>query len=403
MKPSSRIYGTLTLRDFRLLWFNSSINVIGEVATFIAQGWLVLTLSGDSALWVGIASGIRGAGHIGFALVGGILADRLQRRNVLTILTLFRAGTFAVLALLIFSGKVQLWHVLIIVFAQGGADGVMAPSFNGLIYDTVGPKRLMNAIAYVLAAFHMSWATGSILTGHLINAIGIGSAYALASVSCLFSVVPLNLMEVSNATPARKEPILLNVMQGIHYVAKNSALRALMLLSILAETFGFSYLIMLPVIAKAVLNVGPTGLGYLTSAGGIGSLIGTAVVASSNDFKDKWKLLTVGTLSAGVSILIFASSPWYELSLVLAAFIGLSLVTYDAAINTLLQTLSADHMRGRVLGLYGMTWGFTPIGGFAAGSVANLTGAPFAVGLGGAIILAYTIGVIARMNENRTP
>jgi MFS family permease len=396
---SSRIYNTLSLREFRLFWSSSFIHVIGDAATFLAQGWLVLSLTGDSALWVGIASGIRGAGHIGFALVGGILADRLKRRVILAVMALFKTVTFAVLALLIFHDKVQLWHVLVIVFIQGAADGLTAPSFNGLIYDTVGPTRLMNGIAYILAAFQISWTIGSILTGHLINTIGIGSAYALASASFLLSVIPLKLMDVSNTTEAKEESIFVNVVQGIQYVARNAPLRALLLLSMLAEAFGFSYLVMLPVIAKTVFKVGPTGLGYLTAAGGTGSLIGTFVVAGLSNFKDKWKLLTLGTVSAGVSILLFASSPWYELSLILAALIGFSLVAYDAAMNTLLQTLSTDNMRGRVLGLYGMTWGFTPIGGFAVGSVANIAGAPFAIGFGGVIILAYTVGVIARMKR----
>ncbi|MCL0044264.1 MFS transporter [Dehalococcoidia bacterium] len=396
------MYNALASRDFRLLWLSSSIHVIGEVSTFIAQGWIVLSLTGDSALWVGIASGIRGAGHIGFGMVGGVLADRLKRRALLANLALFRAVTFAILAVLIFSGTVQLWHVMVMVFVQGSTDGLATPSFNGLIYDTVGPNRLMNAMAYILAALHISWTGGSILTGHLISTIGVGSAYAIGTVSCLLSILPLNLMETANLTQAREEPIVSNIVQGIRYVTKNSSIMALLLLSVLAEAFGFSYLIMLPVIAKMVLNVGPTGLGYLTAAAGVGSLIGTAVVAGLSDFKDKWKLLTIGTLSAGVSILLFAFSLWYQLSLMLVALIGFFLVIYDATINTLLQTLSVDNMRGRVLGLYGMSWGFTPVGGFVAGSVANIAGGPFAVGLGGVIILAYTIGVIARINQNRS-
>ena len=397
----SGIYNTLTIRDFRFLLSSNSIHVIGEVATFVAQGWLVLSLTGDSALWVGVASGIRGIGHIGFALIGGVLADRLKRRDVLAILAFFRAGIFAVLALLIFTDEIQLWHVMVIVFIQGSSDGLMAPLFNGLIYDTVGLTRLMNALAYILAAFHISWATGSIVAGHLINTMGIGSAYVLASIFCLLSVIPLRLMQVSNVTEAKEEPIVSNIVQGIRYVSRNKSLRALLSLSMLTEAFGFSYLIMLPVIAKTVLVVGPTGLGYLIAAGGMGSLIGTIVVAGISDFKDKWKVLTIATSSAGVGILLFACSPWYALSLILVAFIGLSLVTYDAAINTLIQTLSADNMRGRVLGLYGMTWGFTPAGGFVAGSVASVIGAPFAVGFGSLIILGYTLGVIARMNKER--
>ena len=131
----SRIYKTLTLRDFRLFCSSSFIHVIGAAATFLAQGWLVLSLTGDSALWGGIASGIRGAGHVGFALAGGILADRLNRRVILAVVAMVKTVTFAMLALLIFNDKVQLWHVLVIVFIQGAADGLMTPSFNGLIYE----------------------------------------------------------------------------------------------------------------------------------------------------------------------------------------------------------------------------------------------------------------------------
>ena len=392
----------LASRDFRLLLLSTFPGVIGEVADFIAQGWLVLSLTQDSALWVGIVSGMRGGGHIGFALLGGVMADRFSRKLVLVNLRFLRAVTLAILAILILTGNVELWHVLIIAFIQGSADGLMAPSFNGLIYDTVGRNKLMGAIAYVLAAFHITWATGSVMTGHLINSSGIWAAYALASVAFLISMVFLKIMRTSNMGQASGESILLNLIQGFRYVAKSTPLRALLLLSVLTEAFGFSYLIMLPVIAKTVLQVGPTGLGYLTAAGGIGSLIGTAVVATLSDYRDKWKLLTIGTLSAGISILLFAGSPWYELSLVLVGFIGFSLVSYDAAINTLLQTISSEDMRGRVLGLYGMTWGFTPAGGFAAGSVANITGAPVAIGLGATIILTYTLAVIARMNGSKT-
>ena len=128
--PLSGIYQALTIKDFRLLLSSNSFYVVGEVATFVAQGWLVLSLTEDSALWVGVASGIRGVGHIGFALIGGVMADRIRRRTALAIVALFRAGIFAVLGLLIITGEIQLWHVMIIVFIQGSGDGLMAPFFN---------------------------------------------------------------------------------------------------------------------------------------------------------------------------------------------------------------------------------------------------------------------------------
>ena len=395
--PASRIFSTLSIRDFRLLWGSSAIYVIGAATELLAQGWMVLLLTNDSALWVGIASGIRGAGHIVFALIGGVLADRLSRRMVLSTFRAISGLVLLGLALLVLQDRAQLWHILVVVFIQGSADGIVAPAFNGLIYDTVGPRRLMNAVAYTLGGFHIFWTLGSVLAGNLINSSGIGAAYALAGFVYSASVLPLLFMRVARSVQQRQESIWRNLGQGLAYVAGNNSLRALLILSVFTEAFGFSYIIMLPVIAKTVLNVGPTGLGYLSAAGGAGALIGIAVLASFSDFSNKWRLLTIGTLGAGVSIVLFASSSWYAISLVLVAAIGLSLVVYDATINTLLQLTSDENMRGRVLGLYGMTWGFTPAGGFVVGAVASAAGAPIAVGIGGVVIVTYAAAVIARM------
>ena len=395
--PAPRIFSTLSIRDFRLLWGSSVIHVTGAATELIAQGWMVLLLTDDSALWVGIASGIRGVGHIIFALIGGVLADRLSRRLVLSTFTAMSGLVLLGLALLVLQDRAELWHLLVVVFIQGVADGIKAPAFNGLIYDTVGPRRLMNAVAYTLGGFHISWTAGSVLAGNVINSAGIGAAFALAGAAYSVSVLPLLFMKVTRSVQQRQESIWRNLGQGLAYVAGNSSLRALLMLSVLTETFGFSYIVMLPVIAKTVLNVGPTGLGYLSAAGGAGALIGTVVLASFSDFPNKWRLLTIGALGAGVSIVLFAFSSWYAISLVLAAAIGLALVVYDATINTLLQLTSDENMRGRVLGLYGMTWGFTPAGGFVVGAVASAAGAPIAVGMGGVVIVTYAAAVIARM------
>ena len=394
---TSRFFSTLSIRDFRLLWGSSGFYVIGASTELIAQGWMVLLLTDDSALWVGIASGTRGVGHIIFALIGGVLADRLSRRMILTTFRAISGLVLLGLAVLVLQERAELWHILVVVFIQGSVDGITAPAFNGLIYDTVGPRRLMNAVAYTLGGFHIFWTVGSVLAGNLINSSGIGAAYALAGVVYSTSVIPLLFMKVARSGQQRQESIWRNLGQGLAYVAGNSSLRALLILSVLTETFGFSYMIMLPVIAKTVLNVGPDGLGYLFAAGGAGGLIGTAVAAAFSDYPNKWRLLTIGTLSAGTGIVLFAFSPLYAISLVLVAIIGLSLVMYDASLNTLLQLTSDENMRGRVLGLYGMTWGFTPGGGFLVGAIASIATAPLAVGMGGVVIVTYASTVIARM------
>jgi len=161
-------------------------------------------------------------------------------------------------------------------------------------------------------------------------------------------------------------------------------------------------MVMLPVMARDVLHVGAEGLGALSAAGGAGAMLSTIVVAGLGDFKNKGLLLLVTAAGAGVFILLFAASPWYLASMVLVAGVGASLMAYDATMGTLLQLLSTDAVRGRMMGLYGLTFGFTPVGGFLAGAIGTLIGVPFAVGLGGAIILAYVAGTARRVLALRT-
>ena len=394
--PALQLFNTLSVRDFRWLWGSSVIHVLGMSAELLAQGWMVLLIT-DSALWVGVASGIRGAGHVGTGIIGGVLADRISRRNVLATLQLVRGVLLAGLALLVLTDTVQLWHVLVMVLFQGMADGLMAPSFNGLIYDTLGPRRLLRGLATMLAGFHLSWMVGSVVAGTIMSAWGVGTAYAVAAGAYLISPAPLLLISVGKPVQRHQESVWRNIVEGLRYVSANRPLRVMLLLSVLVETFGFSYIVMLPVIAKNVLHVGASGLGYLSAAGSVGALAGTVVVAGMSEFRAKWTMLTVSTGVAGISLVLFGVSPWFITSLVLASAVGSALVVYDASINVLLQLMSDDAVRGRVLGLYGLTWGFTPVGGFIAGAIASVASAPVALGVGGTVIAGYALSVLSRM------
>ena len=394
--PVLQLFNTLRVRDFRWLWSSSVINVLGMSTELLAQGWIVLLIT-DSPLWVGVASGIRGAGHVGTGIIGGVVADRFNRRNVLATLQPVRGLLLAGLALLVLTDTVQLWHVLAMVLVQGMADGLMAPSFNGLIYDTLGPRRLLTGLATMLAGFHVSWMVGSVATGTIMSTWGVGTAYVVAAGAYLVSPLPLLLVSVGKPVQRHQESVWHNIVEGLRYVSASKPLRVMLLLSVLVETFGFSYIVMLPVIAKNVLHVGASGLGYLSAAGSVGALAGTVVVAGLSEFRAKWTMLTVSTGVAGISLVLFGISPWFITSLILATAVGSALVIYDASINVLLQLLSNDTVRGRVLGLYGLTWGFTPVGGFIAGVIASIASAPVALGVGGTVIAGYALSVLNRM------
>ena len=172
--------------------------------------------------------------------------------------------------------------------------------------------------------------------------------------------------------------------------------------SAVVELFGFSYFVMLPVIAREVLDVGASGLGYLSAAGSIGGVFATFTMAALSESRSKGLLLAMAGAAAGASLFIFGLSSWYVASLFLSALVGLCLTSYDAAMGSLLQLLAIDRMRGRILGLYSLTFGFTPLGGFVSGVIATLTTAGIAVSAGGAIIVAAVSVMLATYKGLRT-
>ena len=390
----SRLFPVLAVRDFRWLMGHAAFHVGGMSMELLAVGWLALLLT-DSPLWVGIVSGVRGAGHVGMGAFGGVLADRFNRRNLLAAVELGRALAIAVLGLLVASGQVELWHVLAVALFQGVTDAIAAPGFNGLIYDTVGPKRLLNGIAACEGGAHLGWIAGSLVFGVVITAAGVGAGFLVTSGVYAASLLLLLPLRTRSAGAGRRDPLWRTLREGLAYAASNRPVLTLLMLSVLMETFGFSFLIMLPVVARDVLEVGASGLGYLSASGSGGALLGVLAVAGLSQTRRKWLMVTLASGGAGAGLLLFSLSPWFATSLVIAGVVGLALAVYDASENALLQLLSAEEMRGRVLGLYGLTWGFTPLGGSIAGAVASVLGAPFAIGAGGVVILTYALGVVA--------
>jgi MFS family permease len=362
----------------------------------LAQGWLVLEIT-DSPFWVGAVAGLQGLGLVGFGAFGGTIVDRFDKRMVLAAVH-FIGGVIAFFTgALIITDHIELWHMLIIALMQGLLMATQLPASNSLVYQIVGPQRLLNAMATRLMAMNMSRIVGSLAAGVLISQYGVGSSYLFAGFSSIFGLGFLWFVRGSFQASSQREPFLQATGQGLKYIWRNRNIRGLLLLSLLMEAFGFSHLVMMPVMARDVLNVGATGLGYLSAASGIGSTLSTLTVAGLGDFKSKGALLTGTAFCAGVSLVFFAFSPWFAVSLVMVALAGGSLMAYDVTMGTMLQLISLDDMRGRVMGVYGLTFGFTPVGGFFAGSVAAVLSAPIAVAAGGIIITMYIASMFRSM------
>lgn len=401
--PAESRWAVLANRDFRLLWLFHVSNFLATGVEMLTGGWLVLEVS-DSAFWVGAVAGVRGVGQIGFGLVGGHLADRYNRRAVAGLAQLARGVTVAVIALLALTGNIALWHLLAASFVQGLAMSMVHPAGEALIYDTVGPGRLLSAVALKMGAISVGRIPSALITGTAITALGSGATLLIAAALFLASPVFLIFVRPRFRQEIVEGAALRTIADGLVYIWRTRSLRSLLLFSVTMELFAFSYLIILPVLARDVLQVGANGLGVLSAVSSIGGVIATAVLSGLRNTGYRGTMLIGGSVATGVLILAIGQIPLFPAAIAFSLFLGAGFLVYDATMGTLLQVQARDSMRGRVLGLYGLTWGFMSLGGLITGSVASATSVPVALTISGiAVLLSVGLLVLVRGDLDRGP
>ena len=378
--------------QFRLLWFSAIFSSMARMMYFMVHGWLALVIS-DSPFWVGATMGAHGVGIMAFSGLGGVLADRIERRKLILISEATSGAATFVLAALIFSGHVQLWHLLVLALLTGMMSAFMVPASMALTLDLVGRKRLLTATAAIFASMTVMGAVSPLIGGFVVSKFDIGWAYiimATAYVAATGFVLRLHDVPIVKASTASHWE---DLKEGVKYVFTSRAVRALMIVLVVTEGFGWAHEAMLPVMARDVLHVGPSGLGYLMAAASAGGTVSTLIVSSLGDFRNKGGLLILGHGGFAVFLLLFASSRSFPLSMALLAAAYAMNFVYEAMMNTLLQTAVPDNMRGRVLSFQAFSWGLTGFSGFYTGGIASRFGAPLAIALGGGVVLLNALRI----------
>ena len=396
----TRLVDAFRVPAFRWLWSSHNLYCNSLLMGRLAMGWLTLTLT-DSAFLVGLAAGLEGVGKVGFGLFAGVIVDRMNKRTVLMVAQVKSGLAWLALRTLLVIEQIAVWHILLVALVQGAADALAGSSANTMVYQVVGRARVMNASAGTLLSFNLARISGSALAGWLIVRWGMGACcLAVGAIACLAVLPALGIRGQFNSTAAR-EPFWTSLTDGLRFAWRSGSVRRLLMLSIMVEMFGFAHYVMVPVIARDVLRVGAAELGVLSAAAGVGALFAIVAVAALGDFKNKGGLLMWVTGSAGLLLIAFGFTPWYWLSLALATLLGAMLTAYDVLMHVLFQLLSSDAVRGRVFSIYVLTFGFHPLGGVLAGSLAALAGAPVAVALGGGLIAAYALWAVRSLREIR--
>lgn len=390
-------FSALRHQGFRSLWVSSFLWSTCRWLEMVAVGWLTLEMT-NSPFLLGIVAASRGIPLLALGALGGVLADRANRRTLLMLAQAGSALLFLILAWLLQAEALEYWHIVAVTLLNGTVMALTMPARQAFIYDLVGKGELLNAVAINAVAMNVTRVLGPSAGGLLIEVIGVAGCSLLMVALYLLGILALFFIEPAASKVARPEGSpWQHFIEGLRYVSQHQVVMALLLTEMVCDAFAFSYYAMMPVFARDILNVGAPGLGFLMAATGIGALLAALGVASLGDFKHKGWLLLGSTFFFGFFLVLFALSRSYPLSLFFLLGTGAMGAAFDAVMATLLQGIVPDPVRGRVMGTYVLSWGMAPLGGLWSGTLADLWGAPLAVGLGGVLAAAYAVGLAARL------
>ncbi|MBI2855681.1 MAG: MFS transporter [Chloroflexi bacterium] len=393
----NRLFLAFQSEGYTWLWLAGLLRGFAMITGSLAQGWLILELTdvgdGGSPFWVGAGAGVMGLTILCTAPLGGWVADRFDRRRVLLAIEAITFSASLLLALLILSDVVRLWHVVGLAVANGVNMALGMPARNTLTYDLVGREALLNATAANFTTMSITRMIAPALAGIIISLYGVEWCYFFMTGTSTLAAVCLLRVPRRPRAASSGGAMWGQLKEGLAVAMRPGLMRSLLLMSPVVEVFGFSYNVMLPVMAREVLDAGAAGLGILGSASGVGSFIGAIAVASRGNFARKGLLVVGASAFFGLFLVLFAISPWLYVSAAFVAMAGAMATAYDVSLNTLLQTLAPEDARGRIMGMLVFTYGISPLGGFQAGLIASFVGAPFAIGLGGALLMVNALRI----------
>lgn len=392
LTASTRMLSALRYPQYRRFWLGSLASVSANQMMWVAQGWLVYQLTG-SPLYLGYAGLVSALPAIALSLVGGVLADKMEQRRLIIACEFSVALLLLLLAIITSLQIVLVWHVLAIAFLSGGIRAFNQPSRQAIFPHLVDRKDLMAAVSLNTFIWEGTRIIVPAAAGLIIAKFNIASVFYLATLGHLLLAVAVLGIRLPPIQRSRGKTMLQDMAEGVGFIKNNSIFALLIGISFVSSFFGMAYVYLLPIFAQDILKVGPSGYGFLSSVGGIGAVAGIAIAASLSDSRRQGWLLTGSATLFGASIILFALSRSYSLSLAALFIAGLFFSIFLVLTQTLLQMLVPDQLRGRVMGIYSMLWNVMPLGGMQVGAVANFVGAPIAVAIGGLAVAAYTLGI----------
>jgi len=383
----SRTFKAFQYRDFRLMWIGACTSSIGTWMQIVAQGWLIYRLS-HSAFLLALDQFLGGIPIFLFSLVGGVIADRMERRRILLGSQYIQLASAGLLTILVATGTVHVWEILFLSLVSGFAQAFGGPAYQALIPGLVDREDMPNAIALNSIQFNLAVTIGPALGGITLARLGEKWCFGLNALSFLAPILALSLISTRFLPQKTTDSMLSSFKQGIQFVRRQGSMEALILLAFCMTALSMPMRTYFPVFVKDIFHRGPETYGQLLSVMGIGSICGSLAIASLGNFRHKGRVAVTMLIVLGLGITGFALSKSLAVSYLVVLLVGFAMMAVFATVNSLVQLITTDEMRGRVMSVYNFAFrGGMPMGNLLSGWLVPLFGAPMVLGVNGLLLV----------------
>src|SRR6202163_5008848 len=382
-----RVFKAFHYRDFRLMWIGACTSSIGTWMQIVAQGWLIYRLS-HSAFLLALDQFLGGIPIFLFSLIGGVVADRAERRKILLGSQYVQMASATILTVLVATGHVHVWHMLCLSFISGLAQAFGGPAYQALIPTLVKREDMPNAIALNSIQFNMAVTIGPALAGLALSRLGETWCFGLNAISFLAPIISLSLISAPFVRGNTAESIFSSLKQGIQFVRKQNSMEALIVVAFCMTALSMPMRTYIPVFVKDIFHHGPETYGNLLSLMGMGSICGSLIVAGMGNISHKGRIALTALISLGAGIAGFSLSRSLLLSYAMLVLVGASMMAVFAMVTSLVQLITTNEMRGRVMSVYNCAFrGGMPMGNLLSGWLVPMFTAPVGLGVNGLTLI----------------
>ena len=390
LKPElvlQRVFKAFQYRDFRLMWIGACTSAIGTWMQIFAQGWLIWRLS-HSARLLALDPILQAIPIFLFSLVGGVLADRFERRHLLIFSQCVQMACAVILTVLVGFHVVKVWHFLTGSFIVGFAQAFGGPAYSALIPTLVPKEDMPNAIALNSMQFNAAVAVGPALGGWALYSLGETWCFALNAASFLAPVIALLMLTIRFLPEKATGSMFNSLKEGILFVRKQGAMGGLIVLAFCMAALGVPMRTFLPLFATQIFHSGPGIAATFLSMSGAGSVVGALGIAALGNVKNKGRLALIMLICLGIGVSGFALSPWLPLTCASLFFAGAAMMGVFSMVSSLVQLIVTNQMRGRVMSVYNLSFrSGMPMGNLIAGWLVPIFTAPVVLGVNGALLV----------------